>query len=231
MRDWHINILHRLSTQTIAGTIATAVILWALTGCVTPAPVKTEPAALKATQAPAAGAAQLEDGRDGFIISEVSQMNAASRQAFDRAVAMLNAHEFDEAIKLLEQVTAQSPGVTAPFINLGIAYQRIDKPELAEAQFKTALQMVPGHPVTCNEYGLLVRKRGRFDEARVLYEQALTGFPNYYPVHRNLGILCDIYLNDLECALTHYEIYSRAMPEDSQVKMWIADLRARLGHK
>ena len=32
MRDWHIKILHRLSTQTIAGTIATAVILWALTG-------------------------------------------------------------------------------------------------------------------------------------------------------------------------------------------------------
>jgi Tfp pilus assembly protein PilF len=224
-----MNTLHRLSKQTVAGTVAVAVVLWVLAGCVTPAPIKTEPAVLEAAQAPAADAAQLEDGRDGFIITEVSQMNAVSRQAFDHAVAMLNAHKYDEAVKLLEQVTAQSPGVTAPFINLGIAYQRIDKHELAEEQFKTALQLVPGHPVACNEYGLLVRKRGRFDEARALYEQALTGFHNYYPVHRNLGILCDIYLNDLECALGHYEIYSRAMPEDKQVKMWIADLRARLG--
>ena len=54
-------------------------------------------------------------------------------------------------------------------------------------------------------------------------------FPEYYPMHKNLGILCDLYLNDPACALEHYEIYSKAMPEDAQVKLWIADVRARLG--
>ncbi|NIQ12143.1 MAG: hypothetical protein GWO23_22000, partial [Gammaproteobacteria bacterium] len=45
----------------------------------------------------------------------------------------------------------------------------------------------------------------------------------------NLGILCDLYLNDLECALEHYEIYNGALPENKQVELWIVDLRVRLG--
>ena len=173
----------------------------------------------------------LADGREGFLIVEVPQMDDASRRDFERAVAMLNDQDYSHAIELLEKIIAQSPGVTAPYINAAIAYRAIGKPDLAEAHLNTALELVPGHPVACNEYGLLYRKSGRFAEARAIYEASLTNFPDYYPVHKNLGILCDLYLNDLACALEHYEIYSQAMPEDRQVKIWITDLRSRLGRE
>jgi len=172
---------------------------------------------------------RLDNGREGFIIKEVPQMDATSRRDFERAVAMLNDQEYGQAITLLEKVIEQSPGVTAPYINMAIACQHIGKLEQAEEHIKTALLLIPEHPVACNEYGLLYRKTGRFAEARVIYENAIARFPDYYPVHRNLGILCDLYLNDQVCALEHYEIYSEARPEDKQVKLWIADLRARLG--
>jgi Tfp pilus assembly protein PilF len=142
---------------------------------------------------------------------------------------MLNDQDYGQAVDLLEKVIEQSPGVTAPYINIAIAYTHLGKLEKAEVHLKTALSLVPEHPVASNEYGLLCRKTGRFTEARAVYEKSITRFPDYYPLHRNLGILCDLYLNDLPSALEHYEIYSEARPDDKQVKLWIADLRARLG--
>jgi tetratricopeptide (TPR) repeat protein len=173
--------------------------------------------------------ARFENGWEGFIIIERAQLNKASRSDFDSAVVMFHEQAYEQAIDLLESVIKQSPGATAPHINLGMAYQQIGELEKAEIQFKAALELVPDHPVACNQYGMLLRKTGRFEEARNIYEQALARFPDYYPLHRNLGILYEFYLNDLSTALEHYELYSQVMQEDDKVKLWIADLRTRIG--
>jgi Tfp pilus assembly protein PilF len=173
--------------------------------------------------------ARLEDGRQGFVIRENPSMDAESRGEFERAVGMMSDGKNDQALELLTKVVERSPGVTAPYINLAVACMRTGKPEQAEQHLKTALGLVPNHPVASNEYGLLLRRGGRFKEAREIYEKSLASFPDYLPVHRNLGILCDLYLNDQECALKQFEMYSEGMPADGQVKIWIAELRMRLG--
>ena len=202
MPNISIAILHSPRKRALLGCLALAMMLAALTGCVTGGSIKPSPKA-QAPAAPEGEAAtqgeamiRLDNGRYGFVITENPKMDKTARDDFQRAVALLNEGKDAQAIELLEKVIQQSPGVTAPYINLALAYERTGKLEKAEAQLKTALSLVPDHPVACNQYGLLCRKAGRFEEARTMYEKALARYPEYYPAHRNLGILCDIYLND-----------------------------------
>jgi Tfp pilus assembly protein PilF len=225
MQSMHNRILRKLKIRIWVGFV----ILLVLAGCATDGKIKPEKVSQESSLDTGFSITQFEDGRKGFIITEMSQMDESSRKDFESAVAMMKNQEYEKAVDILEKIIEKSPGVTAPYIDIAIAYQHIDKPERAEENLKAALQLVPDHPVASNEYGLLCRKTGRFDDARAIYEKAITSFPDYYPVHRNLGILCDLYLNDPVCALEHYEIYSEAKPKDKQVKLWIADLRARLG--
>lgn len=245
MQGMRIRRLRRLRIRTCAGFAVLAMALSVLAGCATDGKVKTA-AVVKApsvgtgpslagpvSNGPSVGAgpsvARLADGREGFIITEVPTMDVASRRDFDRAVALMKGKDYGQAIELLEKVIQQSPGVTAPYIDIAIAYLHVGKPSLAEEHIKKALVLFPEHPVASNEYGLLCRKTGRFAEARAIYEKAIARFPEYSPLHRNLGILCDLYLNDPACALEHYEVYGKARPKDAQVASWIADVRARLG--
>jgi tetratricopeptide (TPR) repeat protein len=218
-----------------AGYLLLGIGLSLVAGCATAGKAKVEPA--KAAPVAAAqpspslpagpSVAHFTDGREGFSIKEPSAMDAQLRADFEQASVMIKDARYDKAIELLEKVIAQSPEMTAPHINVAIAYRQINKPDEAELHLIKALEMIPGHPVASNEYGLLLRKAGRFAESRLIYEKALTAFPEYHPIHKNLAILCDLYLKDLACAIEHYEIYSQAMPKDPQAKLWLADLQTR----
>jgi Tfp pilus assembly protein PilF len=222
----------------VAGYLLLAIGLSLLAGCATagkakvgqaepPPAAAAEPSSTLTSLPTGPSVVHFTGGREGFEIKEASGMDAKSRADFDHASAMIKEAKYDKAIELLEKVIAQSPGMTAPHINVAIAYRKINKPEQAERHLKKALEFIPGHPVASNEYGLLLRTAGRFAESRQMYEKSLAAFPEYHPIHKNLAILCDLYLKDSTCAVKHYEIYGKAMPRDQQVNLWLADLQTR----
>lgn len=214
---------------TWAGVMGLVALLSTLTGCATGRPATPELVEEKNPHVEDTTIARLQGERTGFVITESPDQSATWRGDFEQAVAMLQDQNDAQAITLLEEVVRQSPGVTAPYINLAMAYRHKEQFEKSEEQLQKALALVPEHPVANNEYGLLLRQTGRFGKAREVYETTLQSFPEYLPVRRNLGILCELYLNDQACALEQYRIYSDAKPEDKDVQLWIAGLKLRLG--
>lgn len=229
MKKMNRTLLCRLKGHIQVRYIPLLVALALFTGCAADSRFVPDPVIESSAGQEESTVTHFDASRRGFIISEVANLNAAGRRDFDQAVILLNNSNFYQAIELLKKVVESSPEVSAPYINLAIAYRQVDKPELAEGHLKTALNLISGHPVASNEYGLLLRQAGRFAEARNIYEYTLTNFPDYLPVRRNLGILCDLYLNDQECALTQFKFCSEANPEDKQVKLWVSELHLRLG--
>jgi Flp pilus assembly protein TadD len=164
----------------------------------------------------------------GFTISEPVRVSDAVRTEYERALMLLDQGSLDEGIAILDKVVADAPDVSGPRIDLGIAWHRKGDLEAAEQHLHKALELNPDHPVVHNELGIIYRKTGRFSEAKRSYEAALAIYPGYHHARRNLGVLCDLYLADLECALQSYRAYLQTVPEDAQASMWIADLEYRI---
>jgi Flp pilus assembly protein TadD len=155
-------------------------------------------------------------------------VSEADRLKYYDALNYLQDGNLDRGIAILEEVAEAAPLATAPRIDLGVAYHRQGKLQAAEENLLKALELNANHPVAHNELGIVYRKSGRFVEAKQHYESAISVYPGYHHARRNLAILCDLYLADLECALNQYEAYMATVPADEEASMWIADLRNRM---
>ncbi len=165
----------------------------------------------------------------GFTITEEARVTGGMRSDYRTALGYLEQGRHEEGVALLEDVADATPQLSAPRIDLGIAYRRTGDFEAAERNLLLAIEANSKHPAAHNELGIVYRQTGRFTEARASYETALAIYPGYHYARRNLAVLCDLYLSDPGCALENYEAYMTVVPSDDNTSIWIADIRARLG--
>ena len=147
---------------------------------------------------------------------------------YEQATAVMAAGDFVDAELRFKEFVLLYPDYPGAHVNLAIIHANNENDPATRAALDTALALDPNHPAALNQMGMLLRRNGNFLEAEAAYLKAVTVSPDYALAHYNLGVLNELYLQRLEPALQHFEIYQGLVGEDKQVEKWIADLTRRV---
>jgi len=147
---------------------------------------------------------------------------------FEQAAAIMASGDYLEAELRFKNFLIHYPTYPGAHVNLAIIHANNGNDDAAEAAIDAALALRPDHPAALNQMGMLLRRNGKFLEAEAAYLKAVTVSPDYALAHYNLGVLNELYLQRLETALHHFEIYQSLVGDDKQVARWIKDLTRRV---
>lgn len=164
------------------------------------------------------------------ISDELKALASPLASDYGRAIVLMKANQLDEAFALFEEIQTKAPQLTGPLLNQALIHIQKQQYKEADVLLQKAVATNSKNPFSYNLQGFVYRQLGQFKKAREAYEQALALSPNYAKAHFNLGVLAELYLQDLPLALTHYEAYQNTQTEaDSTVAKWVIDLQKRTG--
>jgi tetratricopeptide (TPR) repeat protein len=154
-----------------------------------------------------------------------------AQMQFDNAVAAMNAGNTASAEQSFRAMSVAYPTFAGPLLNLAILQTKAGKLEDAQKALNDAIARKPS-AAAYNQLGIVYRRLGRFKEADEAYQRAIQEDESYALAYLNLGVLCDLYLQQPERALEAYERYVALAPSpDAKVNGWITELKTRLGNQ
>lgn len=174
----------------------------------------------------------------GFILSgcqstvpsqkTFAPVEAKTQASYQRAVLAMKSGQTRRALQLFNSIHKKYPSFSGPQLNIGLMYLKKNKLSKAEKAFKQAIQINRDNAIGYNLLGVVYRRSGKFNEAKEQYLLAISKDAVYANAHLNLGVLYDLYMDDLVRAVHHYETYQKLSgTADNKVSNWILDLKRR----
>lgn len=148
--------------------------------------------------------------------------------AYQHGLVLLQGEDADAALAHWHSLSGQWPEYPGVWSNLALSHRRLQQYGDGLAAAQQALQVQDGFCPALKVQALLLRDNGRFRDAEGAYQQAMACDPQDAALPYNLGILYDLYLQDLSRALDYYrQAQVLLQEEDSTLAMWITDLQNR----
>ncbi|HVW68473.1 MAG TPA: tetratricopeptide repeat protein, partial [Steroidobacteraceae bacterium] len=107
------------------------------------------------------------------------------------------------ALRILKRALALNPGLTAAYLNLGMALADLGRADEAERAYWDALRIDSAHPAAHHRLGELLRHRGELEDARRSFASALAANPSLNESRLGLGDVL-VELGELQAAASCY---------------------------
>lgn len=178
----------------------------------------------------------LDQGKEGIaLLDRLAKSPDVTYQAgLARGDILMRLKQYDEAAaaytKALDAMTIR-PGHWPIFYARGISYERSGNWELAEKDFRKALELQPAQPDVLNYLAYSWLTRGeKLNEAKAMLEQAVKARPTDGHIIDSMG-WAFYTLGDYEKAVVYLEQAIELMPVDPTVNDHLGDAYWQLGRK
>lgn len=147
----------------------------------------------------------------------------------ERAIKLIKEGKVGQAEANLEHLVSLRKDLPEAYFNLGWARFQLGKHAQVLLDVQSGLRLKPRMVNGWLLLALAEREMGQFAEAEASYLAALAIDSKHAPLHWNLGVLYDLYLQKPVLALARYRAYQslQAVP-DTKVAGWIAVIERRL---
>ena len=134
----------------------------------------------------------------------VDLMNiSAADKVFLKGNKLYGDQRYAEAAAAYEEAVGMSPSNWGYYLNLGLAYKKLDKKDESLAAFRKAVELNPESYSANKELGEFLAKSDAFDEAKKYYQKAVELSPDDPDAHFNLGA-CLTNTGEQDAALEHF---------------------------
>jgi tetratricopeptide (TPR) repeat protein len=122
------------------------------------------------------------------VVQSGGNLAATSAALNQRAAALIQQGQFDQAKILLQQALQLEPNNADAQINLANVFVRLEKYDEAIVQYQLALQSQPDHFGAHYILGIALHDKGRLIEAEAHYREAVRLNPNFADTYNSLGL-------------------------------------------
>ena len=168
--------------------------------------------------------------QDADAKTKTGELQADPQQTlYQQAMESARRGETELAIQQFTQLISENPSAKKVYSNLGLLYLQKQDNKAAKEAFLNAIAQDKNDAIAYNHLAVIQRQQGEFTQALFHYYKAISADPDYANAHLNLGILLDIYMQELPKALEQYEIFQRLTGNSNEkVEKWILDIKRRI---
>lgn len=154
------------------------------------------------------------------------EQSDSEREQYQRAVALLKSNKLGAAKSIFLEFKSDRPELAGPYANLAVIALKNNKPEKALDLVKIALTKNPKMAEALNLLAYLEQISGEIKSAEKHYKEAIANKENYAIAHYNIALLYDVYLQNVEKAIPHYERYmSLTNNQDKNTSDWLEQIK------